>query len=190
MKKPDIGFNKNSSIVGENIVEHVKHVQSARDTMLNYFNLHSKLVRAVKEHVLRAADCALLDKGGREVQRLSRVYVEDVHALHAMPGACQMLNIRCVVTLRPLETDLPDYDLGTDIEKRMDICVPSDLELNFNTSKFNLWLSTIREKRARETHTQDMQKLKALVQRHPGAAKEIVAAFQTEWRQRKKRSTR
>jgi hypothetical protein len=185
MKNTVAGFSKNPLMVGTTIVEHVKHVTQAHEAMINYFTNHSKFMHAVQDHVMNADDCVLFDKGGREVHRLGCIRVKDVVAPYAMPGECQMLHIQCVVALSPLETDYPEYDLGNDIEKPLSVYAPSDLELNFTIKKFELWLNTMAEKRAKEANGKDLEKLKELIQKHPKVAKEALALVRT--RQRKKK---
>jgi hypothetical protein len=177
-------MKNNPEIVGGNIIEHVMHMQDARDVTLKHFSFKSKLVRAIQDHVLNATDCTLIDKGGRTVNRLGGIQVKNVVTPYAMPGECQMLNIEFVVALNALETDYPEYDLGNDIEKRMDVYAPSDLELNFTKEKFDLWLGTMREKRSKELYGKNLQLLKDLVQKYPAAAKTALASIRAAKRKK------
>jgi hypothetical protein len=168
-------------LVGANIVEHMKHAQNAHDATLNHFRYKSKLVRAIQDHCVNATDCLLIDKGERQISCHRgtgyAVSIREALAPFAMPGECQMIWLTFSVGFSPLPDDAEynGYDGGHDIEKRMDVNVPADLELHFTQEKFNLWLNTtIRELRHKERDANNLKDLQKLLLKYPKQGREFL----------------
>lgn len=163
-------------LVGANIVEHLKHEFNVTSATFNYFHFKSKLVRAIQDHVMHGAkECLLIDKEGRDSSYA--VSVKEASAPFAAPGECQMLRLTFEVGFRPLPDDA-EYngcDGGVDINKRMDVYCPADLELNFTKEKFNLWLNTtIREKNHRERDAKNLKALEELLLKYPKQGRDLL----------------
>jgi hypothetical protein len=163
-------------LVAPDIVEHIKIVQNANRATDWHFRVNSKFAKALEEHLRTASDAkCIVDREGRALSchrgtgyavELRRVCVH-----FAMPGEVEHMSFDVCVGWEPLESD-HEYDSqgGRDVEREYHLYCPTDLELNFNKAKFDLWIKSTKERLDAERLKKERKELDRLLKRHPSYA--------------------
>lgn len=139
-----------SELYGKNIIEHIKMVDAAQETMRAYFIEKSSIWRAIVDHIMNSDVCVIIDRKNK---------------------ACDVRfnTARSVISS---EASLV-FDFFVDYDSESDqhhIFVPIDLELDFTNKKFDNWLGQM----AKE---QLAAKVRKVVDTFSGVAKDFGVDF-------------
>ncbi len=168
-----------STLLGENIIEHMETMRCAEETVKNYYYSTSKLWGAVKEYLFSFGrsfgknhvqkireDCALIDwpKAGERVHSYNSGYGISFHKAY-IGYANHVLVYECSITFDCDEnTPRCSHDChGNPIfEQIFDFVVPKELELDFDQSKFDTWIKGLETEKVAKNREKDLQELARL----------------------------
>jgi len=136
-----------AKLLNGNSVDHLREIQRMQDVVRKYYYWASPLWKAIREHISRAQDCALINREGTIVSHRGlgpSVSCDNV----ALMGYNGIKNERLefdikVEYFRDGEED--SYEPNT-YHSTYHLSVPPDLEKNFTPAKFKQWVAEKKKK--------------------------------------------
>lgn len=162
----------NVKLEGDGIVPHLIKTRAMRQEAQRHFHFHSKLWRAIQEHIL-SKDCVLFERTGT------------VATYSAGPGiGLERFNIPFNLEREPQNmvfdirvsywADSESSDNRETRDEHYSVYFPATLESKFTKRKFNLWLEEKRKARDETRQVADIKTLQRLIEKYPGQAASML----------------
>jgi hypothetical protein len=166
-------------LAGDNIFDHMRHCYDLCDRRDHYFRVKSQLWKAIVEHIWHSKQVVLAPKPTEDCFVITHpgtgpaisirdvgCYAKDYQEEHK-DGKFQGYKGREVAFWIKFEVTWHSDDYGEEVERKYELTLPCDLELNFTKAKFDAFVKEFAEQRAAETVT---HKLDELVDKLPECA--------------------